>query len=106
MAREQQARRALHAQLLNHPAWHHLRQALAARGIHVVPQVAQDGTFHFGLLTLTTEKGPALRLDDPGVRWLTAYLKGPRKIVATVVLATGAVEVREAVFGEWPTDAF
>ncbi|MBK6518557.1 MAG: hypothetical protein IPG04_31585 [Polyangiaceae bacterium] len=106
MAAEERALRGVHAQLLEHPAWHRLWQALAARGIHVSSQMPQPGAFQFGLLALSNDRGErALRLDDPSSRYLQAYLQGPKKIVASLVMATGEVHVRDAGFGEWPSEA-
>jgi hypothetical protein len=106
MALETQTLRAIHAQLLAHPAWHRLGQALAARGVQVSPEGPRPGAFHFGLLTLWTQTGYAMRVDAPAAWIMNAYLQGPKRIVASLVLATGEVQVREATFGEWPTQAF
>lgn len=106
MAVEQQAFRALHAQLLQHPGFQRVRQARTPRGINVSLSGAQRGAFHLGLLTLWTDRGNTLQANDPAVRGINAYLQGPKKIVATLVFATGEVHVRDVVFGEWPSDAF
>ena len=106
MAAEQQAFRALHAQLLQHPGLQRVCQLLAPRGINLSLNGARPGAFHLGLLTLWTDRGNTLQANDPGVRGINAYLQGPKKIVATLVFATGEVHVRDVVMGEWPSDAF
>jgi hypothetical protein len=106
MYQEQQAMRALHMQLLGHPHWHRLWQALAARGYSVSVQGPQPGMFSFGLLSLYGPTGYVFRIDDPSATYLNAYLTGPKKIVASLILATGEVQVRDVGFGEWPTQAF
>lgn len=106
MAEEEQVLRVVHTQLLAHPAWHTLWQALGTRGVHVSPEGPRPGAFHFGLLTLWTQTGYAMRADDPAAWVMNAYLQGPKRIVASLVLATGEVQVRDVAFGEWPSQAF
>ncbi|NUP05404.1 MAG: hypothetical protein HOW73_05015 [Polyangiaceae bacterium] len=105
MGLEQQAMRAMHTQLLQHPAWHRLWQLLAARGYLVSVTGPQAGAFHFGLLTLGTYSGHAVDMNDPGIIAMNAYLQGPKKIVASLVFATGQVQIRDVAFGEWPWGA-
>lgn len=104
-AEQTRAMRALHHQLLGHPSWQRLWQALAARGYRIAVHGPEPGAFTFGLLTLWTDRGYAFDLRDPTIRYLNAYLRGPKEIVATLVLATGEVQVRDAGFGEFPSEA-
>ncbi len=106
MFAEKEGLRAVHKQLLQHPGWQRLWRALAARGYQVSTQGPQPGAFHLGLLMLGTDGGYGYRLDDPTIRALHAYLQGPKKIVASLVFATGEVHVRDVGFAEWPAAAF
>lgn len=103
---ERDAFRTMHAQLLQHPGWQRLWHALAARGIVLSAQAAHQGAFHLGLLALWTDKGDTFEPNDPAIRGIRAYLEGPKKIVASLILATGEVHVRDTGFLEWPFAAF
>lgn len=104
MFAEQKAYQDLHARLLHHASWQRLLHGLAARGIHVAMQ-PQPGAYQLGLLTLWTDMGNTLEPNDPAIRGMNAYLSGPKKIVASIILASGEVHVRDCSFGEWPSAA-
>jgi hypothetical protein len=105
-AREHEQRRRDHQALLQHPAWHSLASALASQGIVVASGAPGPGAYGFGILMLYTPMGPAASVVDPAAVCLNAYLKGPKKIIATIDLRTGQPFVRDVFFGEWPAEAF
>lgn len=102
----QAAMRAVHAHLLDDPAWQRIWHALVAQGYPVAVNGGQPGAYSFGLITQWGGTDSAQSVVAPGASHMNVYLRGPKKIVACLTYATGEVQIRECAFGEWPAEAF
>jgi hypothetical protein len=105
MARELAMTAEWHKQAMAHPAWWRLRELIQAQGIHTVLGAAPAGHFKVALLTLRDATGQAKSPHDPSGVYLTAYLDGPKKMVASIHLPTGQLSLRQCGFSEWPHEA-
>ena len=105
MGQESATLRRVSLELFHHPAWHQLWRGIAAQQIRVVDGATGPGEFRVAHLRMFSASGYCFSSQDPQAYSLTAFLTGPRKLVASLDLRSGQVLVREPAFGEWVPEA-